>query len=304
MDYKIHRLDINRLKDVQYLFRKVVRSTVAIAHLQQKYHLSENGFLGFLAYLEGHPIGFVGLMPGYFTYQGKQELAGQMVDIMILPDYRHAGVATCLCQHLITLAETSNITFVWAFANEKSEPLVRSKLGFELANRITAYFWNKPGSGILARLRRKMAAKKKLNWKQMFQEYLVPDFPGNTFSADRVVMFRDSGYMASKLKQGSLVIRVKDAFFWLKAEQDILIGDMWAEGEKELREGLETLLGILKKRTSGMIYFQSSPGHMAKRVCEQLAAERLDTWALVFKDHHSTFPLDQLAVTLADIDTF
>lgn len=292
------------MKDVQSLFGKVYRRSVPLTHLQHKYVLPEAGFLGFLAYAKEKPIGFVGISPGYFTYQGKQELAGQMVDIMVLPDYRNTGIAICLCEHLIDLAATSKLTFVWAFANEKSEPLVRSKLGFELANRITAYFWNKPDSGMLARLRRKMSAKKKHNWKQVLQDYLVPDFPGNTFSADRVVMFRDSGYMASKLKQGSLVIRVNNAFFWLKGGRDLLIGDMWAAGETELREGLEILIGILKKRTSGIIYFQASPGHMAERVCGQLAEKRLDTWALVCKNMNSTFPLNQLAVSLADIDTF
>lgn len=307
-EFDIRRFSKTNFGDFHWLFVNVFGVKKTLNELKRKYDTAETGveYIGYIAYDSGKPVAYYGVLPHYFTYQGKTELVAHSIDSVTLPEYQRAGVFRQLATMTYALAEEHGIRLIWGFGTEKSGPAVRKYLNFELANEMIGFQWdgtdlpfrkyrNKLG-GVFSETRRS---------KKILQPWMIDGpFTSSLNDAEGPLVKRDESYMTHKSRGGSFFIEIDGAQFWVKAYNGIWIGDMHAPNEEVLENALKKLVSLAKEKRLGNVIFQSSPDTFPARVAAKSANKVFPSWHLVYRNLNSDFPLEKLKATLADIDTF
>lgn len=308
MQYEFRRFEEKHLPDLRYLFREVLGIRKTLDELREKYNTEYLGvdYIGYLAFIDGKPVAFFGVLPEQFTYQNKHVLSAQAVDSMVQKVHRKKGLFTKLAAMTFDLAEINGIQFVWAFANQNSEPASLKKQTFLLGNRMYGFRWNAAEKKHWKWLRKlKLDTLIDLRVKKVFQPFVINQpIKGslNEFAGPKT--FRDDNLFARKRENGSFFIELQNAKFWIKCRNGIQIGDMEATSANDLSSGLQKLIEIARTNKLGTVIFQSTKGSMAAEVAEQLADETFLSWGLLYRPLNTSIPLEDIKATLADIDTF
>jgi hypothetical protein len=132
-EYIFERLNAERLKDMQYLYKACFNESVSIEFLRKKYDTKNSGaeYTGYIAYsAAGAPAAYYGVFPCKVLAEGKSVLAAQSGDTMTHPYHRGKGLFIKLAVKTYELCRSLGIGFVFGFPNENSYPGFVKKLAW------------------------------------------------------------------------------------------------------------------------------------------------------------------------------
>ncbi len=310
MSYTLVPLTSENIKDLAYLYKEVFGNTVTLEDVLTKFDTSYlgTGYFGHLAYDRENPIAFHGAVPVLMKYKEKYELAAQYGDAMTLPDYTGNGLFTKLGKLTDTLLKEANIKFVWGFPNQNSEYGYMNKLDWQYKERLQRF--NIRTSFIpIEKIARKLDSTNRFYDKKIskvFEKYKTDKkIIGSVFlNKDVVSTSRNDEFYTYKSFTNNFTISIKGVLFWIKIKNGLLIGDVEVFSEELFHKAFQKLKQIAASNGIGEINIQASPDTQIAKLMQEYAKKSVDSWAVGFKNFTSEFPLEQLKLTLGDLDTF
>lgn len=129
---QIKRFGIHLIPEFIKLFQACFKKTISTDSLVKKYDTDKLGgsYLGFMAFHQGLPIAYYGVLPVPFVLNGKELVAVQSADTMTHPDYRRHGLFPMLAEMTYDQAKKEGVAFVFGWPNENSFPTFKNKLGW------------------------------------------------------------------------------------------------------------------------------------------------------------------------------
>ncbi|AWA29504.1 hypothetical protein HYN48_05045 [Flavobacterium magnum] len=297
------------LSDFARLYHAVYRKNIAPSFIRAKFTRPDLGdrFFGFIAYDGTVPVSFFGAVPVLIGHGTQTERAAQAVDAMTHPQYRGRGLLAELARLTHEVLEKNGFTMIFGFPNQNSEHLLLDTLHWQFSQRMSGYYF-RTGSGLFSRiineipilknaLRRKSAA-------QLLQYVTTALMPtGNDRSA--VTTVRDAVHFDYKRFSGNFVIQAGGCIFWIKNGKKLVVGDFEADTSAAFQRGLSALKTICKKGGVSEIHFQVTAGSRKDLLLKSFpGAMQFDSWIIGYKNFNSSFPLEKLEFTLADVDIF
>src|ERR1043166_2457107 len=140
-EYKIARLDEDKLPDVSRLHQKIYGITPKENYFHEKYDTSYTGVMhiGFLAYDKNNePVAFYGVIPCFIQLGNRIVPAAQSADTMTHPSHRNKGLFTRLATLTFELCRQAGIAFVFGFPNQNSHHGLLA-LGWKVTERMERF---------------------------------------------------------------------------------------------------------------------------------------------------------------------
>ena len=309
MEYTFEPLTKKNQNDLKPLYKAVFGKTVSYKQIDEKYNTSYLGksHFGYFAYFKGKPIAFFGTILMLMQQNGASEISAQCVDSMILPSHSGKGLFTKLGILTFENLKNNNITFIWGFANQNSENRVLKSLGFTFHERFEG-FKIFVAEKSLENVFRKFALTRFLHEKYcsfIFSKYKSDiEFKGSLNEKNIVKSIQNKDFQKYKSNNSNFVIKINNIFFWIKIQGGLLVGDIQLNDESNFDEALNKLIKLAKMCCVKNIIFQTSPNTTISKLLKNRKIEKFESWAICYKNFSSEFPLENLKLTLSDIDTF
>ncbi|HLP55690.1 MAG TPA: GNAT family N-acetyltransferase [Fluviicola sp.] len=308
MDYEIRRLSKENISDVARIHQSVYKRKLPQETLHRKYEprYSGIGYCGYLAYFNSEPVAFYGLIPMESHCGTTTEISAQSADAMTIAAHRGKGLFGLLGNKTCELAKELGITFVWAFATDVSKGPVMGKVGYRCDEHLVGYrfFARKRWLDKLPFLRSAVESRA----RNILRQYATDKpFRGSLYHlADNPIITRNADYFRCKNPGGSFFIELQEVLFWIKLHphHGIMIGDMEADSETQIRAGMLAFKTLANRHGLGTLIFQTSPGTPIANIVTELADETFQSWALCYRSLGSEFPLEKFKATWGDLDTF
>src|SRR5882672_9602253 len=134
-EYVIERLNNDRLKDMESLYKAVYGIAAPENYFLKKYDTAYTGaeYLGYIAYnKENIAVAYYGVMPCFIQYNNEIILAAQSGDTMTHPGFRYKGMFVELSKITFELCREVGIRFIFGFPNQNSYHGAVNKLGWKL----------------------------------------------------------------------------------------------------------------------------------------------------------------------------
>ena len=312
MDYDIQRLSKEKLVDVARIHKLVYKHEISPEVLLKKYDTAYLGveYCGYLAYYDGEPVAFYGVLPVASHWGDRVEISAQSMDSMTIETHQRKGLFSLLANKTFELAKELGVTFVWGFGTDVSERAVIEKLNFRCEERVQGYRF----------VARKRALDKLFNkapflrpmvenrTKHILQKHATNrTFQGSLYTmTDCPMMTRNAAYFQHKSFTDTFVIELENVLFWIKLHphHGIMIGDIEAGCEAKLRIGILAFKALADRHGLGTFMFQTSPGTPTEKVALELADSIFPSWGVCYLPLGSAFPLEKLKITWGDLDTF
>ena len=111
MDYEIRRLSKENISDVARIHQSVYKRKLPLETLHRKYEprYSGIGYCGYLAYFNGEPVTFYGLIPMESHCGTTTEISAQSADAMTIAAHRGKGLFGLLGNKTCELAKELGI---------------------------------------------------------------------------------------------------------------------------------------------------------------------------------------------------
>ena len=141
-EYSIARLDENKLKDLEILYKVVYGHKPAKNYLLKKYNTAYTGaqYIGHIAYdKENIPIAYFGVIPCFIQYGDQIILSAQAADAMTLPQYRYKGFFVALAKKTFDLCRAAGIKLVFGFPNQNSYHGLVHKLEWKMTEYMECF---------------------------------------------------------------------------------------------------------------------------------------------------------------------
>jgi hypothetical protein len=305
--YEYHLLSEKNAHLLIELYQKVFKVMYTEEQIRSKYFSTYSGIRsqGHFAFFEGRPVAFHGAIPVLMKYQNQVELAAQYGDAMTLPDHTGNGLFTQLGKLTDAVLQDIGVQFVWGFPNQNSEYGYVNKLNWQGESRMKGF--NIPVTTIPSELiLRKTKLLERKNQERIKQKLsaMMDDTPIQSIDTNiSPSTDRSNAYFDYKCFSQNYRIRLNDIQIWIKPKGGLLVGDIAAKTTSEVKQAVEDLKQLAKDIGLHKIVIQSSPNSL---IYESLKNdyESFDSWLIGYKNFSSEFPLDQLALTYGDLDTF
>ncbi len=289
------------------LYKRVFNISYNIDQIKAKFFSSYSGIRaqGHFALFEGKPIAFHGAVPVLMNYKGEIELSAQYGDAMTLPQFAGQGLFTSLGELTDTVLQNLGVKFVWGFPNQNSEYGYVNKLNWSGESRMKCFIIpvkTIPKEAILRKTKVLEKGNQKLI-KSKLQDLLC-DEPLQSIDSNRnPTTNRSKTYFEYKCFSPNYVIKVDDTKVWIKPLGGLLVGDLEVNSKDKTLKTVEKLTTIAKKLGLSKVVIQTSPN---SSLFEHLEGNYpyFDSWLIGYKNFSSNFPLDKLAFTYGDLDTF
>src|ERR1700759_5727423 len=232
LDYEVKRLTDDTVADIAALHTAVYGIKPAAGLFAKKYDTTFTGVsnTGFLAYNNnGLPVAFYGVIPCFLRSGDKIILAAQSADTMTHPGYRNKGLFIELATRTFELCRTLGISLVFGFPNQNSLPGFVNKLGWQMTERMDCFRipvtlppWRRLlnklpfAKGLVNDMRQKELKKWTVDGIGLTDSIGQDGFSG---------VLRDNDFRNYKTYNDLYLISVNGALLWLKAKQEVLIGD-------------------------------------------------------------------------------
>ena len=308
-EYRIARLDENKLRDLEILHEAIYGRKPAKNFLLKKYNTAYTGtqYVGHIAYSgENIPIAYFGVIPCFIQYNDQIVLSAQAADAMTLSQYRYKGFFVELAKKTFDLCRTAGILLVFGFPNQNSYHGLVYNLGWKNTEYMERF--NIPINAFsLESLSQHFTWSKRLYKKYtqwILRKYFSPD-PGLSNSV--IVegfggVYRDDRYLQYKTYSDTEVIKIGDAKAWIKIKNGLLIGDL--EGaEDNFDEVIDVIKQIAKRLGVSNVSFQVSPGLQLHTLFTK-KYKSIPSFPVIFLDLGLGMPLNKLKFNFADIDIF
>lgn len=224
--YFIERLSADNLHNLKTLYKAVFHKTVSLDFLQKKYDTRFTGcqFIGYLAFSSDRsPAAFYGVLPCYFSLQGRVFVAAQSGDTMTHPDHRRAGLFVKLAEKTYALARENDIELVFGFPNQNSLPGFRKLRWMFLPSAMKRFtfdsypskFYRAIGIPFLF-LRRHWALR------NIYRDNSATGNIRKSVSTNGIL--RDDRFIEYKKYGNSVITEIEGAGVWLKSDGILKIG--------------------------------------------------------------------------------
>ncbi|MBS1530401.1 MAG: GNAT family N-acetyltransferase [Bacteroidetes bacterium] len=308
-DYTIERLCKDKLDDLEMLHRAISRKPHSPGYFKKKYDTAYTGVenIGFLAYNARHePIAFYGVIPYFIRYQDQLYLAAQSADNLTHPNYRFKGLFAQLATLTFDLAREEGICLIFGFPNQNALHGFLVKLKWHLTEMMDCY--NIPVTLVPAeRWAKKLPITRKIYQKyqqQVLKSYLVnaKGIENSVFRDHFAGVNRNGHYLNYRTYHDTKVIKVGNAYLWIKIRNGLIIGDINCEIE-HFDDMMERLYKLAFKLGLHRIQFHTShQTQLASLFSERY--ESIPSYYVLFKDLGSDIPLDKIKFTYADTELF
>lgn len=250
---------------VAALHRRTFGSRVGAADLRHKYDTRHVGVehAAFVALAGERAVAFHGGLPQLFEADGRAVLVGQSCDSMAAPETRGSGIYTQLFRRTEELMQRHGAALMYGVGN---------RAGLQAGLRMG---WTDPGY----RLNRytwtvRTAPVARLMWRFPRLRTLLPRWAagGLAACADSLDGFRNSladrGFLvhrytpeliAHKLRGGSFGAQVGPVRLWLKAQPDLMVGDLAAPDGPALAAALQRVAAAARRRGLGAVHCFTHP---------------------------------------------
>ncbi len=308
-EYSIARLDENKLKDLETLYKTVYGQKPGKNYLLNKYNTAYTGaqYIGHIAYeSENIPVAYFGVIPCFIQYNDQIVLAAQAADAMTLFQYRYRGFFIELAKKTFDLCRTAGIQLVFGFPNQNSYHGLVHKLGWKMTEymeRFSIPVNSFPLESLSQHLEwTKWMYKKYTKW--ILNKYFLPDLglPNSVIAEGFGGVYRNERYLKYKSYSETKVIKIGDAKVWMKIQNDFIIGDL-EMAEDDFDAVINGIQKIAKRLGAANIFFQVSPGIQL----HELFAKKykpIPSFPVIFLDLGAGIPLNKLKFSFADIDIF
>ena len=307
-EYKIARLDEDKLPDVSRLHQKIYGITPKENYFHEKYDTSYTGVMhiGFLAYDKNNePVAFYGVIPCFIQLGNRIVPAAQSADTMTHPSHRNKGLFTRLATLTFELCRQDGIALVFGFPNQNSHHGLLA-LGWKVTERMER-FSIPVGTFPLESLAYKFTWSRRAYGrfaKKSLQRYFHSrhGLSNSLVTSELGGVYRDEKYLQYKTYSSSEVIQVGKGKIWYKIQNGFSIGDM-SVTEKEFVPTIEQLKKICRRLGLTQMNFQSSPGTPLALLFGNMVSP-IPSFPISFLDLGCGLDLTKLKFTFADIDIF
>jgi hypothetical protein len=308
-EYRIERLDFDKLKDLEALKTVVYGHTPPKNYFQKKYDTAYTGksYIGYVAYnIENIPVAYYGVMPCFIQYNNQIILSAQSGDTMTHPLFRYKGMFVELSKITFDLCKTEGIQFIFGFPNQNSYHGLVHRLGWIMTEQSESFIIpvNTLPLGSLSERFGKIRSYHKEYAKFILKKYLLPQhgLPNSSVAEGFGGVYRNEKYLHYKTYSNTQVIKIGSARVWFKIAGNFIIGDIELGGFN-FDELINRLKKISKRLGLSKIFFQTSPGTRL----HSLFAKRFESspsFPVLFKNLGTGIPLNEIKFTFADIDIF
>lgn len=309
-EYIFERLNGERLKDMQYLYKACFNETVSMDFLQRKYDTKRFGseYTGYIAYSPaGAPAAYYGVFPCRVLADGKSVLAAQSGDTMTHPDHRGKGLFIKLAVKTYELCRSLGIGFVFGFPNENSYPGFVRKLAWIHREDLETYRL-KVSTLPLAYVCGKLPVLKGLY--NVYSRAVLKGrqsgrkFFGNSFTdAGYYGLDRSADFFDYKSGESRYLAEVNGKCVHLKVSSALRVGDVESCSAEEFTAILKKLKSLARLLGCYAVIFCSSPGSVFEPLLTG-AAEKQKGLPVGWVDLGSGLELDKLKFAQIDLDTY
>jgi hypothetical protein len=309
-EYRIERLDKNKLKDIETLYKAVYGHEPEKNYFLKKYNTAYTGaqYIGYIAYnCENIPLAYFGVIPCFIQYNNKIVLCAQAVDAMTLSQYRYKGMFVELAKITFDLCKASGINFIFGFPNQNSYYGLVHKLKWKEMTEAMDCFMIPVNTFPVESLSQKFKwtkwiYKKYVKWVLRKYSLLQAGVSNSVIAEGFGGVHRDKQYLQYKSYGHAQVIKIGNAKLWIRIKNGLFIGDLNV-AEHDFDTVIDAIKKIAKRLSITNISFQSSPG-TALHTLFAGKYKPIPSFPILFLNFGADLPLDKLKFTFADIDIF
>lgn len=313
-DYVFKQLDKDAYGFIQELYLKSFNLKETLSFIRNKYDTSYTGIenIGYIAFDQSDtPAAYYGVFPMILFSGGKDILVAQSGDTMTAPDHRGKGLFVKLAQRAYQLAWNEKVKLVFGFPNENSYPGFKEKLNWEFHGCMHRFTFSNPvlpvceicsKSNILAKAYYKYV-------RLIVKKYALPltEMEPSTF-ADPVshsCIKKDLHFFRYKLMNPkNLLLRINGFSLLIKPDPHLLVGAVGYFEQERIQDFLSTI-----KRLALMLGCRRTQITLSRNhwLFSYLLPFKKPTESLpigFLQPSGSDLPVEQIAFTVADYDTF
>src|SRR6266496_1337813 len=308
-EYNLVRLDENKLKDLETLYKAVYGHKPAKNYLLKKYNTAYTGaqYIGHIAVdSKNIPVAYFGVIPCFIQYNEKIILAAQAADAMTLSQYRYKGFFVELARKTFDLGKEAGIQLVFGFPNQNSYHGLVHKLGWKMTEYMER-FSIPVNSFSLESFSQHFGLtrglyKKYIQW--ILNKYFLPEqgLSNSVIAEGFGGVYRDDRYLKYKTYSETKVIKIGNAKVWIKIQNGFVIGDIEMTGN-DFEALISGIKKIAKRVGTANIFFQVSPGTRLHTLFTE-KYKPAPSFPIIFLDLGADIPLNKLKFSFADIDIF
>ena len=310
MGYIFEPISEKNCTDIKSLYETVFQKRVTKKRISAKYDTYYTGksYFGYIAYHENNPVAFFGSIPIMMQCNGKQEIAVQSVDSMVLKSHAGQGLFTKLANLTFEKLIQNDIKFIWGFANEASENRFTKSFDFSYKERLIGYRI-KTSIIPMEKVIQKLFFLNKIYTRYVefiFRKYKTNELvKGSLEGTPNVIsVVRSNGYYDYKSQNNNFTIALFGVLFWIKIKKGLQIGDIEITKNGDFEKAFEKLKKLATLCGISEIQIQSSPDTFITELLENVPNKNFTSWSVCYRNFSSEFSLENLKLTLGDLDTF
>jgi hypothetical protein len=306
-EYSIVRLNKANLNDLARL-HSAVYTPVAADHYVKKYDTAYTGveYVGFIAYNEGIPIAYYGVIPCFVQSATEIVLTAQSADTMTHPGYRFKGMFMELSNKTFELCRQLGIRLVFGFPNQNSYHGA-IKLGWKQTEAMECFMIPVQTLPLRYLSKKNILFKKLYTWYSNFilrKKHTNLDGVLNSVQKDGFAgVFKTKEYLRHKKYSDTIVIIIGDAKLWISVKNDLVIGDIEGITKESFTPAMKELKNLASKLGIRQIQFHTSTGTELHKLFST-SYKSAPSFPVLFQDFGSPVVLETIKFTFADIDIF
>lgn len=291
--HSIARLGPDNLHHLEALHQAVYGKACSHRYYQLKYSTAYTGaeHIGFLAYEQGQPIAFYGVVPVIMSVEQQRVLAAQSCDTMTHPAHRQKGLFTELAQLTFELAKASGIHFVFGFPNQHSYPGFIKHLGFAHNETMNRYSMRYESSLYRSLYHKLWKARLSKAGRPLSNSLIAEGFDGVVY---------DQAWYDYKRYDRTYTIEDAKGRAWIKCVHGLWIGAMETGSPDNIQKAVRSIAKASKARE---ITLMVSPGTALDAQLSGMQPPEAG-FAIITKNLSQRYDLSRLKFQLADIDIF
>jgi hypothetical protein len=307
--YHIERLSKVNIASLDKLYNAVYGRPNPVDFYVKKYETSYTGIehVGYIAFNENkNPIAFYGVIPCFIRNGDTLYLAAQSADTMTHPKYQFKGLFVQLANLTFDLCREEGISLIFGFPNQNSLHGFLVRLKWSMTE--TLDYYNIPtGMPSISVITKRIPFLNK--FYTQYQQYILKDYlvtrkgiENSVFKDGFAGVNRNALYLNYRTYHDTQVIKIGEAFLWVKITNAFIIGDINCR-EEEFDHVMDEVKKLAIKLGLKSIRFHTS--HQTK--LSSLFSARyqaVPSFYVLFKDLGARIPLDKIKFTYADVDTF
>lgn len=305
--FDVKRFSKSLIDDFSILYNEVFTKGIPLSKkkILMQYGDSEY-YLGFIAYDQYKPIGFYGVVPFDFMYDGKIIKIAQSINTMVHPLYRKHNLFFHLAQMTYELAKKENIIFIYGWPN--SPKLFGSLLKWINLGPMQSYYFHVK-TFPLAKIVWKLSF-----FKILYNKYLKiittnahnKNYESVNFKKafdNNYFIPRTLNYLNYKKNFGAFILKIEGKNIWVSIDYRLKVGDIEDATLQEFKQILKKLKKIAFWIGINEILFSVDKVSGWNNILKDKYQSKFDT-PLMYYPLYESFRLEFAHLTSGDFDTF